>query len=746
MEQQRNLLEMQNEELRKAHADLEVSHQRFSELHEQAPVGYLTFDTHGCIREINTAATNLLGVTRAYVLGKPFVVYVEKADRKKFLDHLLKVRRAASTVTTDLRLAAMKGAVVQAQMTTGRHQDAEGRSSLFLSAIEDVTALRLASVNTAYLASIVESSQDGIISYSPDGFILSWNPGAQKLLGYSPAEIIGRHATVIVPDERLVEFEGTLLAAKSGATVAPYDTLRRHKDGSTVAMELTVSPIMDGGRVIAFTAIWRDITARKRAQEALRESREKLHLAITGADLGTWDWDLVNNRLHWDERCKAMAGLPPDAKSSYEVFMSTMHPDDRERANAAAMRAIETRVESEVDYRTVWPDGSVHWVVARGRAMADERGRAVRFSGVTLDITERKHAEEALRESEERFRAMVTASSDVVYRMSPDYREMRPLDGRGIVASTETGSRTWLQEYIHPEDQPQVMAAINEALRTRSMFAMEHRVRRVDGTWGWMLSRAVPMLDANGEITEWFGASADVTERKEAEEALRKLNEELEARVAERTAALLTSTESLMRSTADVAKANEERRHLQDDVLRTSEAERARIGEDLHDDLGQQLAGIWCLSLAMQKNLETQSSPEAAAAARISEHLGKSLALTRSLARGLHPVAAEAGGLVAALRELADRSSELFTVRCRLVCRDPVDIHDPAMATHLYRIAQEAVTNACKHGHAKHIHIALSTTPKRLKLSVSDDGRSIPKPDDAGNGGMGIRIMNFRAE
>ena len=749
MEQQRNLLEMQNEELRKAHADLEVSHQRFSELHEQAPVGYLTFDTHGCIREINTAATNLLGVTRAYVLGKPFVVYVEKADRKKFLDHLLKVRRAASTVTTDLRLAARKGAVVQAQMTTGRHQDAEGRSSLFLSAIEDVTALRLASVNTAYLASIVESSQDGIISYSPDGFILSWNPGAQKLLGYSPAEIIGRHATVIVPDERLVEFEGTLLAVKSGATVAPYDTLRRHKDGSSVAMELTVSPIMDGGRVIAFTAIWRDISGRKRAEEQLRRNHKTFYDLIKDNPFGIYviDADFVLREVSLGAQ-KVFSNVRPLLGRDFAEVLRIVWPEPfASEAINLFRHTLETgepfvspsTVERRHDIGEI---ESYDWRIERIN-MPDGRFGAVCYF---YDLSERQRWEAALRESEERFRAMVTASSDVVYRMSPDYREMRPLDGRGIVASTETGSRTWLHEYIHPEDQPQVMAAINEALRIRSMFAMEHRVRRVDGTWGWMLSRAVPMLDANGEIVEWFGASADVTERKEAEEVIRKLNEELEARVAARTAALLISTESLMRSTADVAKANEERRHLQDEVLRTSEAERARIGEDLHDDLGQQLAGIWCLSLAMQKNLETQSSPEAAAAARISEHLGKSLALTRSLARGLHPVAAEAGGLVAALRELADRSSELFTVRCRLVCRDPVDIHDPAMATHLYRIAQEAVTNACKHGHAKHIHIALSTTPKRLKLSVSDDGRSIPKPDDAGNGGMGIRIMNFRAE
>ncbi len=739
MEQQRNLVEMQNEELRKAHANLEISHQRFLELHEQAPMGYLTFDAHGCIREINAAATTLLGVKRACGIGKPFVVYVEKADRKKFLDHLWTVRRAGATVATDLRLAARNGTVTQVQMTTGRLHDAEGRAGLFLSAIEDVTALRAGSVNTAYLASIVESSQDGIISYSLDEVIQSWNPGAQKLLGYSPAEIIGKHISVIVPDEQRAEFERNLLTAKSGTTVVPHETLRRRKDGSLVAMELTISPIMDGDRVVAVTAIGHDISERKRAEAALHESREKLQLAIAGADLGTWDWDLVNNRLMWDGRCKAMAGLPPDAETSYGVFMSTMHPDDRERANAVAMRAIETRVESEVEYRTVWPDGSVHWVVARGRATADETGRPVRFSGVTLDITERKHAEKALRESEERFRALVTATSEVLYRMSPDWREVLEVHSRkNPRANTETPNRNWLDDYILPEEWPRVMAAIAEATRNKGTFELEHRIRRMDGTLGWAVSRSIPLKDANGEITEWFGASSDVTERKEAEELIRKLNAELEKRVAARTAALQGSNEALKQ-------AMEDRVRLEEEVIAVSEAERERIARDLHDDLGQQLAGIWCLSLAMQKNLASQSSPETATATRIADYLSKSLALTRGLARGLHPVVSDPKGLVSALTELAGRSSELFKAQCRLTVRQRVRIHDPAMATHLYRIAQEAVSNACRHGHAKHVTITLSYSRGRLMLSVGDDGKGLPKHDRK-HTGMGMRIMNYRAD
>ena len=114
---------------------------------------------------------------------------------------------------------------------------------------------------------------------------------------------------------------------------------------------------------------------------------------------------------------------------------------------------------------------------------------------------------------------LVTASSEVVYCMSPDWSEMRQLRGRGFIADTETPSAAWIQEYIHPDDQPLVMAVINEAIRTKSNFELEHRVRRVDGILGWTFLRAIPLLDANGEIVEWFGAASDITDRKQAEEA-----------------------------------------------------------------------------------------------------------------------------------------------------------------------------------------------------------------------------------
>lgn len=148
---------------------------------------------------------------------------------------------------------------------------------------------------------------------------------------------------------------------------------------------------------------------------------------------------------------------------------------------------------------------------------------------VHLDMVRlRKEAAEAVQQSEERFRALVEASSDVVYRMNPDWTEMRHLLGRDFIADTEEPSRSWLDKYIPPDDQARVMNVIHEAIRTKSVFELEHRVKRVDGRLGWTCSRAVPILDAHGEIVEWFGMAGDVTEARETREYLRRQAELLD--------------------------------------------------------------------------------------------------------------------------------------------------------------------------------------------------------------------------
>jgi PAS domain S-box-containing protein len=165
-------------------------------------------------------------------------------------------------------------------------------------------------------------------------------------------------------------------------------------------------------------------------------------------------------------------------------------------------------------------DGSVVEVSLTVSPIRNTHGQLIGVSKSARDITERKRMEQKLRQTEEHFSLLVSASSEVVYRMSPDWTVMHRLEGKEFIADTSDPSGQWLDKYIPPQDQPHVMAAIHGAIRNKSIFELEHRVWRADGSIGWTHSRAIPLFDSNGEIVEWFGAASDVTGHKQAEEKL----------------------------------------------------------------------------------------------------------------------------------------------------------------------------------------------------------------------------------
>lgn len=186
-----------------------------------------------------------------------------------------------------------------------------------------------------------------------------------------------------------------------------------------------------------------------------------------------------------------------------------------------------------------------------------------------------------------------------------------------------------------------------------------------------------------------------------------------------------------------------EHRQLERDILRISEMERQRIGQDLHDGLCQHLAGIECMSQALEEKLARKSKADAARAGEIARLVRQAISQTRSVARGLSPVVVDAAGLMSALQELATATESRFQTACAFCCETPVQLDDNAMAVHLYRIAQEAVGNAIKHAQAKRIEVRLATDAGKIVLEVRDDGLGIPA--DPRRTGMGLRTMNYRA-
>jgi signal transduction histidine kinase len=187
-----------------------------------------------------------------------------------------------------------------------------------------------------------------------------------------------------------------------------------------------------------------------------------------------------------------------------------------------------------------------------------------------------------------------------------------------------------------------------------------------------------------------------------------------------------------------------ERQRLEKAILEVSAREQRRIGEDLHDGLGQHLTGIAFMSKVLESKLSENSLPESTDAAKIVKLVNEAINKTRELSRGLLPVVSDAYGLMSALTRHAEEMQDLFRITCRFECGDPVLIYDVNVATHLYHIAREAVNNAIKHGQPSHVVIGLFVENGEGTLSIQDDGLGIS--DTLSNHvGMGLNIMNYRA-
>jgi PAS domain S-box-containing protein len=274
----------------------------------------------------------------------------------------------------------------------------------------------------------------------------------------------------------------------------------------------------------------------RRAEEAVARSEAVLAQAGAMAHLGAW-WtdvrrpdDVESYPLHWSDEVYRIFGYEPgQVEVSTALFFHHVHPADRQRVRDGFQHAFRTNEPYQLEHRIVRSDGAERIVLEHATAELDDDGRTRAMVGAVQDITEQKRAQDALRASEERFRALVSASSDAVYRMSADWRELRQLHGhRGFLPDAEAPTTTWMEKYLHPDDHRRVQDAVDEAMRTGGIFEMEHRVLRVGGSVGWTLSRAIPVKDATGTIVEWFGAASDITERKRAEEALRHAAELLD--------------------------------------------------------------------------------------------------------------------------------------------------------------------------------------------------------------------------
>jgi len=413
-------------------------------------------------------------------------------------------------------------------------ESAKGREDLLMSE-------RRARERAMELEALLEAAPTPIfIAYDSECRHLAGNRAAEDLLGVphgsetslsAPASVRPRHFKAVKEGRELRNEELPAQRAARGIPVRDFEFSLVFDDGDTRDVLGYGTPLYnEEGQPRGAVHVLIDITDRKRAEMAARAEQDHLRMALEAAGMVIWELDIpTRSILYSDNLPNIILGTEVKPYCSLVELMPLIHPEDRDRLDQALERASKEGIPFECEYRVRMLDGAYRWILGKGKRVVMEAGKPVRVLGLSLDITERKRTEQEFRESEKRFRALVMASSEVLYIMSPDWSEMRRLHSRGFLANTEKANPGWLEEYIQPDEQPRVIAAIREAIRTKGIFKLEHRVKRTDGSNGWVLSRAVPLMDANGEIVEWFGSANDITELHKKASQLEAANRELES-------------------------------------------------------------------------------------------------------------------------------------------------------------------------------------------------------------------------
>jgi PAS domain S-box-containing protein len=402
---------------------------------------------------------------------------------------------------------------------------------------------------------VVESAPEAIFIQTGDRFRYVNPAGVAAFGALSADQLIGRPVLELIHPECRTLVEERVRLIRADRRRVPAIAERYVKlDGSVIDVEVSAEPFRylnaDGALVF-----FREVTARRRAEEALRESERRLQLAVQVSKTGLWDYDLRSGQVYYSPEWKAQLGFAPgEIGNTIEEWENRLHPEDRERATAVIKSLNATSPEFESDFRLRHKDGSYRWILARGALLFDSEGHARRVLGSHMDFTERKKMEEELDASRRLVHRILNATPDLLYiydlvegRNTFANRHVTEFLGYSFDRAQALGADL-MGEILHPEDASAVAAHYRRCLAAADgeTLEIEYRMRHADGHWRWVHCRDMVFSRTDGIPSKVLGVAQDVTERKHAEDALRKSEAWLER--AQRIAELGSweaSTESL---------------------------------------------------------------------------------------------------------------------------------------------------------------------------------------------------------
>ena len=746
-------LEMQNDELRQAQQELEIARDRYAGLYNFAPAAYLTLGGQGEILEANLGAGELLGRERGRLIGEKFTHFIAPESQDAFYQLRRRVfgSDARQGVELELVTAPATRRVVQVEAV----RDAAGARKQCRLSVTDITGRKQAEdawrqseeryrhlFNTLIegfcIIEMVLDARGRPVDYR----FLEVNPEFEKQTGLRHAQ--GRLVRELVPEHENYWFEIYGRIARTG------EPARFENEARALGRWYEVSAFRIGGAGSRKVAVlFSDITERRRAQERIaRLDRAK-------AVLGGVDHAIVHlpdRQQLLEEICRVAVD-----KGGFKLAWIGMVASDgtvQPVAQAGATGYLKgIRVVARDEPAGGGPVGTairenrpvVVEDVERDATMAPWRSRARKFGlryiaafPIRIDGTVtgacQFYAPQAGFFDEKELSLLAQVSDDISFALTA----MEVLAARRRVEDALTRSEQNLANFFNEAPIGLLWLSAGGVILRANRAQLELLGHAAENCLGHF-------------VVEFCAESAqglELLRRLAARETVR--NFPMAWRCKDGAVRHLLADATSLRSSGGFQYSSvflrdiTDRVRLEREILQAGEREHRRIGQDLHDGLGQLLAGAAYLAGNLRQDLAAKSLPaETRQSRRIQAALNEAIAQARSLARGLHPVAAEPNGLMVALAELAARTRKLFQVGCRFHCRRPVLVQDSAVATHLFRIAQEAVTNAIKHGKPGRVEISLTKLPGRICLAVRDDGSGMAAPPK--KPGMGLRIMRYRA-
>ncbi len=386
-------------ERRSAERGRSESEARFRALFEQAAVGVAQIDTRsGRFLQINRRYCDILGLSVEEAMARTFQSVTHPDDLEADLRNMQRlVQGEVREFSMDKRYLRKDGTTVWVQLTVSPMWAPGEAPRTHIAVVQDITARKQAEAEMHKLSSAIEQTADSVVITDRGGVIQYVNPAYSRITGYTRDEAVGRTPNLVKSGRHDPDFYGRLWNTILRGEVFRDVLINRRKDGSIYYEEKTITPLRDPhGAIVNFVSTGKDISARMRAEEALRASEASLARAQRIAHLGNWDWNIATGEVYLSDEIYDIVGLSPQAGMNYATFVDLVHADDREFVTQAVREAVEQGRPYNVEYRVVRPDAGERIVHSQGEIVPDERGRPARMIGTAQDITERKRTQEQL--------------------------------------------------------------------------------------------------------------------------------------------------------------------------------------------------------------------------------------------------------------------------------------------------------------------------------------------------------------